>query len=283
MTTMMWSSDFTVWSNEASWKFKGDATAQAAEQQQAAFDTQLMTTFQAQYGQQQKLLTYLQGKLQPMVDNPTGYSAPALAAMRTSATDSISGSYQNAQRALNNEQVSQNGGSDLPSGTSAQLDAALLNSEASDKSNAQDTITLNDENLKQSNYWNALNVLNGQATTAYNPLGYAGAATSGAGAVSGLSQAVTQSSQSQLLGALGGIAGGAGSAIGGMAKAGMFCHVAASFWGWNDDRTKTIRLWMFAVAPRWFFKFYQKYSEQISKTPLRWAFRPVFEGVLRFS
>lgn len=196
---------------------KGDDTAKAAEQQQENFNSQLMNIFQQQFGQQTQVLNYLKGKMQPMIDNPTGYDAATLAAMRTSATDTLSNNYQNAQKALQNQEYT-SGGRDLPSGTSAQLNEALLNSEAADKSNAQNTITLNDANLKQQNYWNAVNVLNGTAAQ-FNPLGYASAATSGSGAVAGLSNAVTNSQNTGLTALLGGVAGGVFGAAG---KAGGF-------------------------------------------------------------
>jgi len=76
-----------------------------------------------------------------------------------------------------------------------QQTAALLTAEAADKGNAQNTITLNDANLKNTNYWNAMNVLSGNVASQFNPLGYANSATSGSNAVAGLSQAYTQSQQ----------------------------------------------------------------------------------------
>lgn len=197
---------------------KGDSTAQAAEQQQSQFNSQLMSIFQQQFGQQSQILNYLKGKLEPMIDNPTGYSPEALATMRTSATDTLSDQYQNAQKALQGQEFT-NGSRDLPSGTNDQLNEALLNAEAKDKANAQDTITLNDENLKQSNYWNAMNVLSGNVASQFNPLGYAGAATSGSNAVAGLSNAVTNSNQTGLMGLLG---GGVSGLFGAAGKAGGF-------------------------------------------------------------
>lgn len=193
---------------------KGDSLAKQQESQQIAFNAQLMDIFNKQFASQQEMLTYLKGKLQPMVDNPTGYSDEALTAMRTSATDTLSQNYENAKQALGNRAVQLNQGSDLPSGTQEQLNAALLQSEATDKSNAQNTLTLNNENLKQSNYWNALNILNGQSANQYNPLGYATAYNQGSDATANLSQAVTASQQSGFLGALGGIVGGGLSAAG---------------------------------------------------------------------
>lgn len=222
MVTGVWTDDGVVWSNEPALSFKGDDTAKAAEQQQAAFNAQLMSIFTQQFDKQQALLGYLKGKLQPMINNPTGYSPKELAALRTGATDQLSVAYQNAQKALNNEELQKNGGSDLPSGTTAQLDAALLQQEAQDKANAQNTITMNDENLKQTNYWNALNVLNGQTAVQYNPLGYAQTATEGSNAVANLSTAYKQSQQSGLMGMLGSLAGAAGTAFSGAGTKALF-------------------------------------------------------------
>lgn len=211
---------------------KGDQVAKQSEllsqqnmQQQMGFSKQLMEVFNKQYADQKSVLDYLKSKVQPMIDNPKGYSPEALAAMRTSATDTASANYQNAQKTLQANRFAQ-GGRDLPSGVDAQLNAALLQSEAADKSNAQNNITLQDENLKQANFWNATNVLSGVGAQ-FNPQSYAGASTGASGAASSagnttanLSQAYQASTQSQLMGVLGGIAGGATSAMFG--AGGMF-------------------------------------------------------------
>ena len=203
-----------VWYNDDApvARLKGDSTAKAAEQQQAAFNAQLMSIFQQQFGRQSAIFDYLKGKMQPMIDNPTGYSPEALAAMRTSATDQLSNGYQNAQKALQTREFA-DGGRDLPSGVNAQLDSSLLTAEAADKSNAQNNITLANENLKQQNYWNALNVLNGVAVQE-NPLGYANSATAGSGAVANLSNAFTASQGPGWGSILGGVAGGVLGAAG---------------------------------------------------------------------
>ena len=205
---------------------KGDSTAKASEalslqnqQQQMDFNKSLLDIFQQQFGQQTDVLNYLKGKMQPMIDNPTGYSTDALTSMRTSATDQISNQYESAKQALQRTQFA-NGSRDLPSGVNDQLNAALLQSEASDKANAQNGITVQDENLKQANYWNAVNSLSGTAAM-FNPQSYAGAATNAANSatsagdsVANLSQAVTASNGPTVGAILGGLAGGAISAAG---------------------------------------------------------------------
>jgi hypothetical protein len=193
---------------------KGDQIAKQAEVQQMQFQGQLMQVFQQQFGQQSGILDFLKNRLQPMIDNPTGYSDAAKAAMKANATDEISGQYDNATKALQNVQFAR-GGRDLPSGVDEMQAGALKGAQARDTAGALNTIELNDENLKQNNYWNATNVLSGNVASQYNPLGYSSSANQ-AGAVTGdLAQAYNASKQSQLLGALGGIAGGVGTALAG--------------------------------------------------------------------
>src|SRR5207302_1468543 len=101
-------------------------------------------------------------KLQPYINNPQGMSAKALAAARTGATDTLSNQYAQAQEALNARELV-TGGKDLPSGVNSQLNASLLNSEAADKAAAQNNITLQNEQMKQTNLWNAFQTLSGNA------------------------------------------------------------------------------------------------------------------------
>src|SRR5450631_4191606 len=75
-------------------RFKGDPVAKQAEQQQMNFDSQLMTIFQAQYGKQSAITDYLTKQMEPQISaGGQGYSAQDLAAMRTSATDTISNQF----------------------------------------------------------------------------------------------------------------------------------------------------------------------------------------------
>lgn len=189
---------------------KGDPVAKQEEAAQAQFSQSLMQIFQAQYAKQSDTLSYLQGKMQPIIDaGGTGYSDSALAAMRTSATDTNARQFTNAQQALQNKIVQMSGGSKLAgtSGADVEAQAQLANAGAQTEAASQNQITLNNENLKQQNYWNAINVLTGTSAQ-FNPLGYSSSATSGSNSVADLSQAVTASEQSQLMGALGGITGG---------------------------------------------------------------------------
>lgn len=259
---------------------KGDPTAQAAEQSQSSFDNTLQQIFQQQYQSQTSQLNYLKQQLQPQIANGgQGYTPAQLASLRTSASDTNATQYQNAQTALNNQVSQQSGGSKLVgvSGATTEADAGLLNAEAQQEASSQNQITQQNAQLQQANYWNSINALNGVAAQA-NPLGYANSATSGSGAVAGLSTANTAANQSQLLGALGGAASGAGSALGGWFAKG--CWIFASFFGWDDVRTHIMRKWLHTKAPVWFRDFYMTYGERIAGTQFRWVFRPIATWVL---
>lgn len=267
----------------------GDSTDTGAEDAQASFDTQLMTMYKSQYATQQSQLSYLQGKMQPIINaGGTGYTDQQLASMRTGATDANSAQLQNAQAAMNNSITQNSGGSKLSgvAGSTVEANAALLNAGAQAQAGSQEAITSQNANLQQSNYWNAINALNGVAAQE-NPLGYASAATSGSNAVAGLSQANTASVEAgnQWMGMVGSIAGGVGSALsGGLSKGGVFnqgCHIFASFFGWNDIRTWMMRVWLYTKAPVWFRTWYLANAERVSKTPMRWLFRPIASYVLR--
>jgi len=262
---------------------KGDDTAKQSEQQTMQFDQQLMSIFQSQYANQTQVLNFLQTALKPMITNPTGYDANALAAMRTSASDTNAQQFQNAQEALNNQITQSSGGSKLTgvSGAAQQAKAALDIAGAQQEANTQNQITQADANLKQQNYWNAIGALSGVGSL-ISPTSYSGQAISGGNTVANLSQAYTQSQQSPLLGALGGAVGGATGALFGGTKPWLLgCWVAASFFGWNSLKTWVIRMWIALKAPAWFRNFYYAYGERISQTPLRWAFYPLFQAILQ--
>jgi hypothetical protein len=186
---------------------KGDKTLQASEKAQAAFNNQLMTAFNTNFGKQSAVLDQLTKRLQPMIDNPTGYSPEALTALRTSASDTNAAQAKDAQVALNN-QIAAHGGGEFGSGVDAQLRAGLESAKATNESQSQNQITLQNEDQKQQNLWQAVNALSGTAA-GYNPLGFSGGATAGGNTVANLGTAYKESQKSGLLGAISSIAGGA--------------------------------------------------------------------------
>jgi hypothetical protein len=150
-----------------------------------------------------------------------GFSPEALAAMRTGATDTLSGQFQNAQAALN-QQLKTSGDANIPSGVTVGADESLLTQEAIAKSGAQNQITLANQQQATSNLFNAANVLNGVAAQ-NNPNALAGEANSGSGNVAGLGNAqgglqnaITNANNSSFFGKLGqSFAGALGNTLGG--------------------------------------------------------------------
>jgi hypothetical protein len=190
---------------------KGDDSAKQAEQQQTAFNASLMSLFQQQFGKQNAITDQLTKTLMPMLQNPTGFSDDALAALRSQAKESATDAYANATKAFQTQSFAR-GGRDLPSGVDEQIQGGISGGAAAQEAGAQQNITLANEQQKQQNFWKAIDGLNG-VSAQVNPLGYAGAATSGSGAVAGLSNAVTSSQQSGVLGGILGGVFGAGSAL----------------------------------------------------------------------
>lgn len=192
---------------------KGDSTLKNQEQAQSNFSSTLTSAFKTQFGNQQGVLSFLTSKLEPMLNNPTGFSADTLATMRTQATEGTARSYGQAEQALHTAEASR-GGNGLPSGVDAQLEALNANAGAAQNESSQQNITLADEQQKQANYKTALDALGGVAQME-NPTGLAGAEIGAADSVGSLGKAYKDSQNSQLLSALGGIAGGVASVFGG--------------------------------------------------------------------
>lgn len=201
-----------------------------ASEQQLTFDSQLMDLFQKQYANQKGVLDFLQGTLKPIVAQSEaghGFDAATEAAMRTSATEGLTNEFTNAKAALNQE-LKTSGSSDVPSGVTAGLETGLLNEEAKAQAGAQRDITVQNASLANSNLWNAINALSGNAAQ-INPLGYSSGATGGSGAVAGLGEsqsalqnAITQANSSSFFGKLSGsFASGLGGGLAGATTGGI--------------------------------------------------------------
>jgi len=192
---------------------KGDSTLKDQEKSQSNFTNTLRNAFSAQFGKFGSTLDFLNSKLTAMIEHPTGYSPEALAAMRTQATEGTARSFGQAEQALHASEAAR-GGSQLPSGVDAQLEAANANAGAATNEASQQQITLGNEQLKQENYNRAIAALSGVAQTE-NPNGLAAAETGAAESVGTLGTAYKNTQSSQLLSALGGVVGGGlSSAVG---------------------------------------------------------------------
>jgi hypothetical protein len=77
---------------------KGDQIAKQAEVQQYAVPRPAHAGLSAAVRAAVRHPDFLKNRLQPMIDNPTGYSDAAKAAMKANATDEISGQYDNATK-----------------------------------------------------------------------------------------------------------------------------------------------------------------------------------------
>lgn len=165
---------------------------------QSWFDSEmaneLRQLFYDQFGRQQNALNFLNSQAKAMVTNPTGFSPAALAALRAQSTDTVAGNFQNAQKALQ-EHEAQTGGSLLPSGVNANLDAGLYAKEAQAQAQGENEITLQNEDLKNQNYWRALGVLSGDAA-AQNPQSYLSGSLDASAGVGSLADAATKANQS---------------------------------------------------------------------------------------
>jgi len=194
-----------------------DETAKNAEISSNSFMKTLQSAFSSQFANQAGILGFLNNKLQAGISNPQGASPQALAAERTMATEGVAKDFAHATVAAQ-DQIAAHGGNGLPSGVDAQIRGQIAGQAATANSGAQNDITIANENLRQSNYWNAVKGETGVASLE-DPLGYAGGSNNAAGAVAGLSNAYTSS---DVFGnaIAGGLGTGIGSALGGGWKKG---------------------------------------------------------------
>src|SRR5271169_1973737 len=200
----------------------------------ASFGQSLMQDFQSQYSGQQSILNLLSSTFQGIIGaGGYGFANNAVNAMRTGATDTISGQYQNAQKALQERQATTQD-ANLPSGVAAQQNEQLLAAKASADSGAQNQITMANEQARQQSYYGALSGLSGVASME-NPLGYAGAANQSGDVSASLVSADAAASKTGFMNSLenglgSGIGGGLGGGLAGMAGTGM-SMIGSGAWG----------------------------------------------------
>ena len=187
---------------------KGDQTAQNEEKSQENFSNTLQNAFQTNNAAQQNQLNFLNNKMQAGINNPQGYSPQTLASMRAQANDQVAAQDQNVTRAVNNAQDTKGGAEGLPSGVNAQINASIGSQAAQAGNAAQQNITEQNANLQNQNYWNSVQG-EGAVAGMENPEGMAGQENNTANSISGLSNAVTQSSGPTWGSIVGGVAASA--------------------------------------------------------------------------
>jgi hypothetical protein len=120
---------------------------------------------------------------------------------------------------------------------------------------------------------NPLNQFMEQMATTYGPMYQT---KKGGGILGGLMPSIMGAAGGGIAAGAGG--GGASEII--MAMLAGMCHVAASFWGWDDPRTKKVQWYMITQADPKLAMFYLRNGWWIAKTDLRWKFKPLFDSIL---
>jgi hypothetical protein len=192
------------------------ATAAQTElqQQQAEFYKNLSDAYEMQFGSSETILDSLRSQFMPILQagpNQQGFNPAELQDLQTQAIEGTGTNYAQASKALQENQAATTGGEFLPAGATTQLQQELATSAAAEKSQEQQQITQASYAQGHANWAAAANELN-DAAQMYNPLGYAGAATSSGEAAGTTANQIAQASNSvwgSVLGALGGVAGAA--------------------------------------------------------------------------
>jgi len=193
------------------------ATDQALQASQAAMTNQLNSDYSTTFGEQQAVLSSLQSKMNYMATNPMGYASGALAAMRTGVNESTATAAKQAIGAAG-AYAGTHGGADVGNGAAGQI-AGEIGSQAELSKSAQLTgINEQNEQLKQENYWKAIQGLSsvgseygGSGGTAIGGAGNAASTSTGAGSGALAAQEAGWQNLSGVLTGIGGLATGVGS------------------------------------------------------------------------
>lgn len=130
----------------------------AAQQNEANLSNSLMQDFSTVFGQNQNILGSITQAFQPIITagpNQQGFSPAELTSMQSQATDATSQAAQNAQIAAAAKNAT-TGGSNLPSGVQAQIQASLNNSAGQENAREQAGITQANYATGRQNFFNAV-------------------------------------------------------------------------------------------------------------------------------
>jgi len=203
---------------------KGDEVLQSSERSSAAFTKTLQDSFAANFGKQSAILDSLNSVFKGIVANPQGFSPQLLSALNTGNSEKVATNFAQARQALNAQEATHGNG--LPSGVTAQLDQQLAGQAATADATGAREIAIQNENQRQSNFWNALQGESG-VSKELDPLGYGQDVNQSADAAANLGKAYDASKGPGFMGILGGVLGGAvtGAATSGFAPGGAFTKV----------------------------------------------------------
>lgn len=178
--------------------------------EQAAFYQEATQQAQETYGEDQEILGKMTSAYEPILaagPNQEGFSEAENNNLNTQATEGVAGNYNNASKALREQQAAE--GAPLPTGEQSQQQEALASSAAGQQSEEQQQIKQADYTQGYNEWQNAASGLTSTAGL-LNPTGYEGAAT-GAGSAEGeTANQIASENDSWVNAAI-----GAGSAIGG--------------------------------------------------------------------
>lgn len=202
-------------------QLKASSQETSISNEQAGFYSDLMNSYNQQFANQSNILSSLQSAFSPILAGgigQQGYTAPELAALRTSATDTTAQGYQQARMAVDDQMAAAGGGNvPMPSGAAAQINSELAAQFAGQNAAEQLGITQNNYTQGRANFLGAASALSGAAGL-YNPEGFMGGANSAGSSAFGSANTVNQQNQSSLSGlgtAIGAIGGAAlGSTFG---------------------------------------------------------------------
>ncbi len=161
----------------------GDSIIRSTEDQWAKFASFLTDTFKSQYSTQQGLLSYLTGTLKSQIENPHGFSPQTLAALRGGATDNVTTQFESARKAAGSTAAGGMFNPEVGSGVAAQIKGQIGAGQAGEEAGALNNIALQDEQMKQNNFWKAISGLSGvtemESPTAFGQLANGAAGTTG--------------------------------------------------------------------------------------------------------
>jgi hypothetical protein len=215
---------------------KGASSAQdQLAASQSAFYNQLTNNYSTQFANQNAILSSLQSSLASTVaagPSQFGFSPGQTDALNSTAIQGTAQSYQNAEKALQNNAAQQGGGNvALPSGVAAQNAATLAASGANQESSELLGIKNAGYTQGNANYNNAINALGGVASQ-YNPNGVAGNATGAGNAAANEANVITQENNAASpWGAIGGLLGGVAGAFAGPLGASVGSSIGKSLGG----------------------------------------------------
>lgn len=214
----------------------------ALQGQEMQLSRQLQSYLSTNYGEQQALWGNLTNIFSPIAaagPNQTGFSAPELAALNTSAIDTTGGAYANAARAADTAMAA-HGNAGVTSGINAQVGGAIAAQGAGQLSGEQNAITRANYEQGRQNWEHAMAGL-GSIASAENPTPYMSGATSANDLAFGEAKTIQQQSQQGIGDLISGIAGLGmdflpGGQFAGMLGFGGAGHASPSDYGPSPDQ-----------------------------------------------